>query len=765
MTAAADPRATARRTAPPTHLLTRPGERVTGHEFHRTTVTPAARPSRLDRRRRAGRLRERDPARVVPPHALGRPPPARRAVRRGGHACRPRRAAALDVAPDDADRLTTGPTCRHHGDPEVARRPASTSRSTCTPARGRPGSTAPCAPASTTSRSYPDATAARRGRSPRGTAATPTRCWPPPAPPRRSRCVARLRPWRQPGGRAPAVHRARRGARGTPATTSPRSCSRRRRLPARPGRRARGRRPRRGRQPDQPDRRAAPGATLLASLAPAGPGGGRRRGVHGRRARRAGVARSATPGVLVRAQPHQDLVDRRASGPATSSATPAHLAELPGEQPPWSVSTPAAAAMVACSTAEARAEADRRALRGRRLARRCWSTGWPPAGWWWPATRPRRSCSCTARPGCASGSASRASRSVAATPSRASAPDWVRIAVRDPGDDGPAAGRPSTGSRWASEPGGRAGARLRRRPAPRRPRPVAPGRRLRPGGATARGRDLRRSPVRGRRPRAGARRRERRCSGGCCRRPRRRPRCAPGRSSAAAPCPGRRPLCTPTFAVATSTPPASRSPTSSAATPPGWTPARSPGPRSSRWPRTPATPSWLPCCGARWPVRGTARLPRGEHPGRDGRAPQPALRAVRLGGRAARRRRQPGAGPGHRARWPPRRARPRAALRAWRRDARRAPEPERRRRWRRPSPARSVSGWAGRTSTATTSRTAATSATAGHRPRPTSRRPCGWPTGSRSSSLLVALAIARRRARRRPPRHRPAPWVDVRRRR
>ena len=32
-------------------------------------------------------------------------------------------------------------------------------------------------------------------------------------------------------------------------------------------------------------------------------------------------------------------------------------------------------------------------------------------------------------------------------------------------------------------------------------------------------------------------------------------------------------------------------------------------------------------------------------------------------------------------------------------------------------------------------------------------------------SLLVALAIARRRARRRPPRHRPAPWVDVRRRR
>jgi cobyrinic acid a,c-diamide synthase len=41
---------------------------------------------------------------------------------------------------------------------------------------------------------------------------------------------------------------------------------------------------------------------------------------------------------------------------------PAHLAELSRQQPPWSVSTPAAAAMVACSTAQARVEADRRAL-------------------------------------------------------------------------------------------------------------------------------------------------------------------------------------------------------------------------------------------------------------------------------------------------------------------------------------------------------------------------------------------------------------------
>jgi cobyrinic acid a,c-diamide synthase len=41
---------------------------------------------------------------------------------------------------------------------------------------------------------------------------------------------------------------------------------------------------------------------------------------------------------------------------------PAHLEELSRQQPPWSVSTPAAAAMVACSTAEARAETDRRAL-------------------------------------------------------------------------------------------------------------------------------------------------------------------------------------------------------------------------------------------------------------------------------------------------------------------------------------------------------------------------------------------------------------------
>src|SRR6185312_15211753 len=41
---------------------------------------------------------------------------------------------------------------------------------------------------------------------------------------------------------------------------------------------------------------------------------------------------------------------------------PAHLEELSRQQPPWSVSTPATAAMVACSTDQARAEADSRAL-------------------------------------------------------------------------------------------------------------------------------------------------------------------------------------------------------------------------------------------------------------------------------------------------------------------------------------------------------------------------------------------------------------------
>ncbi len=79
-------------------------------------------------------------------------------------------------------------------------------------------------------------------------------------------------------------------------------------------------------------------------------------------------------------------------------------------------------------------------------------------------------------------------------------------------------------------------------------------------------------------------------------------------------------------------------------------------------------------------VPGPARLPGGEHPGRHGRTPLAALRAVRLGGGPAGRPGQLGAGPGGgagRLRWPRRWSvvRPAVALRTVRRDAGQHPSP------------------------------------------------------------------------------------------
>ena len=71
---------TADRARHPADARGRAGHRARVPPHHRH---PRARPCRLERRRRAGRLRERDPARVVPARALGRAPPPRRPAGRG----------------------------------------------------------------------------------------------------------------------------------------------------------------------------------------------------------------------------------------------------------------------------------------------------------------------------------------------------------------------------------------------------------------------------------------------------------------------------------------------------------------------------------------------------------------------------------------------------------------------------------------------------------------------------------------------------------
>ena len=112
------------------------------------------------------------------------------------------------------------------------------------------------------------------------------------------------------------------------------------------------RRPGRRRQPDQPHRRAPPGSSDPVP-APTGPAGRGRRGVHGLRPRRGRVT-GPDPGRRPgrRPVPDQALVD-----PGHPRRLPAraggHVAELRRGQVPWSVSTPAAAAVVACTPAEA----------------------------------------------------------------------------------------------------------------------------------------------------------------------------------------------------------------------------------------------------------------------------------------------------------------------------------------------------------------------------------------------------------------------------
>ena len=224
----------------------------------------------------------------------------------------------------------------------------STSPSTCTTGRGRPGSTPRCAPASTTpaptrARRRPSAAlAAHHGRPPgRGAGHR-----------RRRRGVHPGRPAAAvaaPGRRAPAVHRAARRARCRPATRSPRSCSA---------------------EPFALDPAPVPDdADLVVVGNPTNPTGVLHPAAHDPALLRPGrlvvvdeafmdavpgepesLAGAPRPGPARRSAASPSTGASRASAPATCSPTPALVAELRRGQVPWSVASTAAAAMVACTT-------------------------------------------------------------------------------------------------------------------------------------------------------------------------------------------------------------------------------------------------------------------------------------------------------------------------------------------------------------------------------------------------------------------------------
>ena len=154
--------------------------------------------------------------------------------------------------------------------------------------------------------------------------------------------------------------------------------------------------------------------------------------------------------------------------------------------------------------------------------------------------------------------------------------------------------------------------------------------------------------------------------------------------------------------------------------------------------------------GARWPgVPGLLGLPRRQHAGRDGRPPQPALRALRLGRRPARRPAQPARlAPDGRARDPARRRSRRrpAGLATGRRPA---PEPERRAgrggvRGRAGGPARRHQRVRRPRRAPARARRRAAAGSARHLPRPSS-----WRVGSARAAAVVAVLIALRPSRRR----------------
>jgi cobyrinic acid a,c-diamide synthase len=337
-------------------LLTRAGERVTGHEFHRTTVTPGyARPAWTLGAEPAGFASETLHASYLHVHWAGHPHLAAR-LAAAAHACPPADLSGAHVAPttppdDDAVDL------HHHGDREVGAGLVDLAVNVHPGPRPEWLERALHASLDEVG-AYPDARHAARALA-LWHGVAPECVLPTAGGAEAFTLVARMRAWRHPvvvhpqftepeAALAAAGHRVTRvvlddndGFRFDPAAvpedadlvivgnpTNPTGVLHPRALLAslvRPGRVV---------VVDEAFMDAVPGeAESLVGV----------------------------PGVLVlRSLTKTWSLPGLRAGYVVGG--PAHLAELSRQQPPWSVSTPAAAAMVVCSTAEARAEADGRAL-------------------------------------------------------------------------------------------------------------------------------------------------------------------------------------------------------------------------------------------------------------------------------------------------------------------------------------------------------------------------------------------------------------------
>ena len=337
-------------------LLTRAGERVTGHEFHRTTVTPGHdRAAWSVGDEPVGFASETLHASYLHVHWAGHPHLAAR-LAAAAHACPPAELSGAHVAP------TTSPPdnsvdLHHHGDREVGADLVDLAVNVH-PAP-RPGWLDRALHTSLDEvAAYPDARHAARALAVRH-GVTPECVLPTAGGAEAFTLVARMRPWRRPV----VVH---------PQFTEPEAALV-----------AAGHQVTRVVLSDHDGFRLDPAAVpedadLVVVGNPTNPTGV----LHPRallaslvRPDRVVVADEAfmdavpgepeslvgTPGVLVLRS-----LTKTWSLPGVRAGyvvgDPAHLAELSRQQPPWSVSTPAAAAMVACSTAVARTEADRRAL-------------------------------------------------------------------------------------------------------------------------------------------------------------------------------------------------------------------------------------------------------------------------------------------------------------------------------------------------------------------------------------------------------------------